>query len=1281
MARKLETLPVARWLSAALGLALLAAPVLAQDKGPDKGEKAAPPPPPAVLGAEVITLPGEARGDAASQLQDLLKAISERPDAPGSVLAVDTLQGLWGLVPGGRKQAREVLEKVAGSSPACKNGWALEQYRAWLEELRLSDGDRKGAQEIAESRGYLRQWQVVGPFGHSGRAILHEIFQPEVDARLKGMDAKAHYTTTKGELGWTKVPVRISTPTVGFAKSVRATNGSCYLVAHLESPSERDVTFAYEGGAAKLFLNRALLGTVDRHRKRLDSHVRIDGHLHKGWNRLVLKTGEWSSAFSLRLAGRDGASLPDVKAEETGAFHEVDADADSEADVRSSWAIESLEKGDAEKTDLARQALLAWALANTSRGEEAFTILEKLGAYPSAEKKDKAPESGLTKTAWFWVLAAEVAEQADHLPDPQRRVEAKKAYKQALALDPAHAGARRRMAEYELEDDKAKEGLSGLEATIAAAPADDSTRIRLFNALMDLNWHHEAEKVLADLEARGKDVPAVRGARIRWVQTKGDRKQLQALFEKSLEEDRRALWVHEQRYQLALASGDYKVAKESLDEEEKASWDVEEGEFDLKRANFARVQGDASGEIDSLKKALDARPQDLDLRERLARAYAERSADGDDKRALTLLDDLLEVEPHRLAAQNVRTRLRGKVDEFWKDWEYDAREAVKTAPEPKDHPDSSVVCLQDQTVTRIRRDGSATEVVHELWKILDDDGKESMGKRPQQGDLMAVRVFTPEGEVLEPIRAGNTFEMPGLAIGTCIEHEFKLEHGARDFQYTNGPWYLRDPELGQPYKHSRWVVIAPKDMNLEAIEKNLEANHAKKTVVERGDEVVRIWETFDQERIEPEAHMPPKEEFLPWVKLYERRSLEEMAGMYVDQSLGRTYVTPSIQAKADELCGKLEGDTAKIKAIFAFVKEHCTRQGQGESAAQILAAKGGSKTTLVMALLDAAKVPYRYALAGSSPDIDDTTDWAHPEPFQFHTGLLRVLPRDGAAKWLYPDGPRYVPMDLLPTSLWGAPVIVCDGASGYLDVLPRGATSETGNVSRLELSLLEGGSAKARYEHVFVPMEAYGIKEQVKNLDPKQIDNFAAQLANRLFTGARVKGWETPRLEDPSVPFTIKVKLEAENVVRKQRNGDLTVQTGLEPTNLKKSFGGKATRRFDIVLRGWDVRRDTAVIDLGPYACSRLPGDVQQENKYGQYSLVFVREGSKIRIERTLTMFPNRVTPAEYKEFLAFLDKVDAAERRPLVVEPRAGTKEPSEDTLKPKKGKDKGKSEDDEDK
>ena len=100
----------------------------------------------------------------------------------------------------------------------------------------------------------------------------------------------------------------------------------------------------------------------------------------------------------------------------------------------------------------------------------------------------------------------------------------------------------------------------------------------------------------------------------------------------------------------------------------------------------------------------------------------------------------------------------------------------------------------------------------------------------------------------------------------------------------------------------------------------------------------------------------------------------------------------------------------------------------GPHVAEILAAKGGSATTLMEALLIASKVQYQYAMAGLSPDVDSATDWEHPEPFQFARALLRVQPRDGAARWVNPQGAKYSPMSALPAYLWGAPVFVCDGA-------------------------------------------------------------------------------------------------------------------------------------------------------------------------------------------------------------------------------------------------------------
>src|SRR5262249_16790752 len=158
-----------------------------------------------------------------------------------------------------------------------------------------------------------------------------------------------------------------------------------------------------------------------------------------------------------------------------------------------------------------------------------------------------------------------------------------------------------------------------------------------------------------------------------------------------------------------------------------------------------------------------------------------------------VLDDVLEEDPSRHGARRLRNALQGKTDEFWKEWDVDARQVVKNAPSSDAYPRAASIVLHDQTVTRIYPDGSATEVNHQLIKILNDEGieQDEVKSRTTNGDLMEIRTFSPSGEVSEPIRAaGGNFEMPALAPGAVIEHQYRVEHGARDLQYVNGPWYF-----------------------------------------------------------------------------------------------------------------------------------------------------------------------------------------------------------------------------------------------------------------------------------------------------------------------------------------------------------------------------------------------------------------------------------------------------------------------------------------------------------
>ena len=139
------------------------------------------------------------------------------------------------------------------------------------------------------------------------------------------------------------------------------------------------------------------------------------------------------------------------------------------------------------------------------------------------------------------------------------------------------------------------------------------------------------------------------------------------------------------------------------------------------------------------------------------------------------------------------------------------------------------------------------------------------------------------------------------------------------------------------------------------------------------------------------------------------------------------------------------------------------------------------------------------------------------------------------------------------------------------------------------------------------------------------------------------------------VPLTIEFSFRAEGVIRVRGDGMLEVRGVVPPSDLKKRYAAHRTRQLDLVLRdvwaGGGARRDLIRLHLGPYACPRLPKGVAIKNRFGQFSLSWVREGPRrIRIRRQVLLRAGRVLPRDYPAFREFLEEIDRAERAPLVL-------------------------------
>jgi tetratricopeptide (TPR) repeat protein len=1174
-------------------------------------------------------------GDSAAHLTAVLAAIEADPTGHQVSLLLTQAARCWNDVTGGRALAAAALERATAKAGDHFN---RDDLLAALVGLKRAQGDLDGALALQRSRGFLSEWTVTGSFGLRPNAALHEVYEPERAASQRELDPTQTFRTRSGELAsWRPLRLEHFDVAASLAEAMDQRGSVAYALTHVELTQAAEAYLVWTGPSAKIWINRSLASVIDRGRHRLDAELRIPVQLVEGWNRILVKvTGGSNARFTTRLTTREGATItPQAYA----AAQPVDVGASPQAEPLASFTLTEL----AQATTAPQRALLAYALLNTNRGEEGYVLLEELlAAHPE-----------LAEQAWFHFLRGDVARRADHLPDSIRRDRARAAYAKALELDPQHAIAKRRLADFAFEDDQETQGILLLEEILADHPSDLRTRLALFDTVLNKGWLHEAGQILDALVEQSPELTLVLNAQARLLERRGRHADAQAAREKLLAADRSQVWVVLQRIDEALVRGDEAAALAGLEAMAEAKvWDA--GELAFRRAQALLALGNRPGAEAALRASLAHKPWDRTRQTSLsnfllASGGAEQAAE-----AKQLLEATLKRDPGRHDARRLRDAIDGDEDRFWEEWAPDVERLLAEAPSSERWPRAATVCLFDQTVTRIYPDGASSSAVHQLWRILDESGKERYGARPQAGRLLSIRTITPAGESLRPISAGGSFQMPGLTSGAVVEHAFLAERGPAPLQLSDGPFFFQDPDLSEPFWFSRWVIMVHRDAPVELIERNMDRPDITRTIEERGEWRVFVYTARDQPRTQQEPGAPDRLEFLPWVKVLQRRSMEELGELYREQGWQGTQLTPTVRSKTAEVLKGIEGDAAQARALYRFVKEH-VRQGRGgATASEILATRGGSATVLYLTMLRAAGIPCELVAAAPNPDQGVVVDWQRPELGHFTTLLIRVDPRDGDQVYVYPEGPRLAPYGRLPAELWGATAYVCAPEGGLLEILPRGDPLSEATLNATTVTLSEGGAATFEVRRTMPSYGAYGYKEQFASAPARALGQFFAQQAVGVFPGAQLLAGDAPDADQVGTPLQLVFSAKAPQVLRQRGDGTLELAPGFSAVNLTPQLGAYRERVFDLLLRSGTELRDVVRIELGPYACPRLPETVILATGEALFSLRFRREGSEtVVVERRLSLRPGRVMAEDYPAFRDFVRQVDEAEARTLILEPR----------------------------
>lgn len=1119
--------------------------------------------------------------------------------------------------------------------------------------------------------GLIRNWAVLGPVGLGLQGQYLRRFPPE-----ESIDFNRKERGLRRDVSWVRAHTTEPRRVLEAIRFTRGGSGVYFYLAQVQAQEAVPAWVTFRNSHPMTLYVNGIRVALETFEENLNSTRTYEVDLRKGWNQILIKN--LGGSFQALLTDRNGQSLgPKVKFEKEltlnpraeGDSKRRDANkARSEVLTLGTWDQYKSEcQCEDELKEPTKEALHRLAFA--------YIMLHKGSSPRSVEQIEKAQKIleenkdsfGKPLQAFIYYRVASLVESAYSLPSDYRQRQAKLAYENCLKNDGQFRPAHLQLAAYLLDD---KQPSEANKKALLAQEGLTEPNLRVlklqFNIFQNQNWEAQANVVADQIE---KIAPYDRTPHL----YKANRAYSRLNYQKALNHYSQAYKANpssasslERIAEIQSQLGDVEAALKTL-----AVWRERRPEklsplFALAVAEEKR--GNLDKALEYLQEALKLYP--LNVRALQSSAMLKELL-GDREGALFLFRKVLEINPGNLRLAEYVRHLGGlDEDRFWEDHDESLTPWIEKIPSAENFPQADALAVLDIAVLRLYPDGSSQEYTHQAFKLLSDASKESLANMNTRGEILKLRTLTPKGEVLEPVNAlgRGAYVMPGLEIGSIIEVAYRTRNSSSEaWRISNGPFYFQDFTYKQPFLLSRYVVILPKGLDLEIVEKGMKDRNPKlfatvtKTIEKRDDGTrVIVYETRSAPRLEPEIRMPSRDELIPNVRLIERRDWLEVAEFFKGSLLGIARPTPRLKTYLKTVLSELpEGATEgqKVKAIFTKVNDLIKSEQGPRSADGILLEKSGSRNVLFKALLDLAGITNHWVFARPREELAPAKELAIPGPEHFNHLLILVEAQGEEAAWVELNN-RLAPYGKLPYYLQLGTALVLKPGGPTFRTLPGSDPEESAEelITKLALGKVKEDPLAAKVQTTLIskPQASYINKIRLKDIDAFRRGLILQQVGNQFFPGAKVEKGTFTEIEVPGKPFRVDIQLMAPRFLIPAKD-TLLLKPVLQPMSMVRSFIRSPQRKHPYHFTAQVVRRDRLEVDLGGgYEEVRLPKNAVLTSALGSFSLSFERKGETLIIEREAHLRPTRLPADEFQDLLQFCKSIDRLESQRIVLKPRA---------------------------
>ncbi len=649
----------------------------------------------------------------------------------------------------------------------------------------------------------------------------------------------------------------------------------------------------------------------------------------------------------------------------------------------------------------------------------------------------------------------------------------------------------------------------------------------------------ETEKALASAKAAGVEEAA--RATAAQADKNGMGRDAAIAWREVLKLDARSNDVRRKVAELAARALDTEGAVAVLDEI--AAWNQYDIGARARKAELYEGKGDWASAETALKDALKIAPEDDNLLQSLARVQAKA---GREKDALVTMREALRVNPKLQALERYVEFLDPEAAPYEDDFKIDIASLVEKAKGYENKENDGWIVLLDQTVTKVNRDGTASNYTHMAAKILTDAGVKNFDTywaNAWQGEAFkwkVARVVKKDGSVVDAKTQSqygmHQSDFPPLEHGDVVDVEYRRDEREQSVfgDYYGETMFFAD---SVPMLLSTWTLLTPAERTFYFHQRNMDVK-AEESTRDEGKTRVYSWKREDIAKIKNEPLMPDAREIRPQVQVTTYKDWNEFAKWWGAMIRDQYIASDEMKEKVKELVLGKETRLEKVRAIYEFVCGDITYQAwpfgphgyKPYTATAIYDKKEGDckdKALLFNTMIKEIGVDGYMVLINAS-QFRSEEDLTLAQVGHFNHCIAYVPDTDGKGTPLWFDGTaEYASAMLPPTSDQGAKVVVVKPEGAEVMTIPKASPETFGISQKWKIAVHADGSATATCERTWLGDFAIGARQQFS------VEGQRQQVLQQMFTPTlgKLKITDTKfddlkDLSKPEAKFTVTFELE-----------------------------------------------------------------------------------------------------------------------------------------------------------